>query len=112
MMSTGSIKAKQSGKHLKKDEELARQTYEAVGDIKPLGRYVVIKRCADINEDPGVKCIICFACGEMIRDLCAFAHFRSRDVFNLISFPWGPACALWSPIPPAWLKITICPGYI
>jgi len=93
MMVTGSVKAKQSGKHLKKDEELARQTYEAVGNIKPLGRYVVISRCADIKEDPGVKCIICFAGGEMIRDLFALAHFRSHDVFNLISFPWGPACA-------------------
>jgi hypothetical protein len=93
MMSTGSVKAKQSGKHLKKDEELARQTYESVGNTKTLGRHVVISRCADIKEDPGVKCIICFAGGEMIRDLCALAHFRSHGVFNLISFPWGTACA-------------------
>jgi hypothetical protein len=26
-------------------------------------------------------------------DLCALAHFSSHDVFNLISIPWGPACA-------------------
>ena len=93
MMSTGSADAKHAGKHLKRDENIAYATYWAVGDIKRLGRYVVIRRCDDIEEDPGIKCIICFACGEEIRDLCALAHFSSTDVFNLISVPWGPACA-------------------
>ncbi|MCU0637141.1 MAG: DUF169 domain-containing protein [Methanothrix sp.] len=93
LMSTGSTDAMQAGKHLKKNEDIACETYRSVGDIKPLGRYVVIRRCDEINEDPGVKCIVCFAGGEEIRDLCALAHFSSHDVFNLISFPWGPACS-------------------
>jgi hypothetical protein len=92
-MSTGSKAAKQAGKHLKESENIACETYRAVGEIKPLGRYVVIRRCDDIGEDPGVKCIICFAGGEQIRDLCALAHFGSHEVFSLISVPWGPACA-------------------
>jgi hypothetical protein len=93
LMSAGSEATKQAGKHLKENENIACETYRAVGEIKPLGRYVVMRRCDDLQEDPGVKCIICFAGGEQIRDLCALAHFSSHDVFNLISVPWGPACA-------------------
>jgi len=93
LMSTGSAAAKQVGKHLKENENIACGTYRAVGKIKPLDRYVVMRCCDDLREDPGVKCIICFAGGQQIRDLCALAHFGSHDVFNLISVPWGPACA-------------------
>jgi hypothetical protein len=93
LMSTGSAATNQAGKHLKENENIACETYQAVGEIKPLGRYVVMRRCDDIRVDPGVKCIICFARGEEIRDLCALAHFSSHDVFNAISVPWGPACA-------------------
>lgn len=93
MMSAGSADAEQAGKHLKENEDIACEAYRVVGDIKPLGRYVVIRRCADIKEDPGVRCIICFVGGEKVRDLCALAHFGSHEVFNLISVPWGPACA-------------------
>lgn len=93
LMSTGSEATKQAGKHLKENENIACETYRAVGEIRPLGRYVVMRRCDDLQEDPGVKCIICFAGSEQIRDLCALAHFSSHDVFNFISVPWGPACA-------------------
>jgi len=93
LMSTGSKAAKQAGKHLKENEKIACETYQAVGEIKPLGRYVVMSRCDDIRLDRGVKCIMCFCGGEQIRDLCALAHFSSHDVFSLISVPWGPACA-------------------
>jgi len=93
LMSTGSAAAKQAGKHLKENEDIACETYRAVGEIKPLGRYVVISRCDDLQEDPGVKCIICFAGSEQVRDLCALAHFSSHEVFDLVSVPWGPAGA-------------------
>jgi hypothetical protein len=92
-MSTGSAATKQAGKHLKENENIAYETYREVGKIKSLGRYVVMRRCDDMQEDPGVKCIICFASGEGIMELCALAHFSSHDVFDLISIPWGPACA-------------------
>jgi uncharacterized protein (DUF169 family) len=93
LMSTGTTATNQSGKNLKENENIACETYRAVGEIKPLGRYVVMRRCDDMREDPGVKCIICFAGGEQVRDLCALAHFSSHEVFNLVSVPWGPACA-------------------
>lgn len=93
LMATGSGAAKQDGKRLKENEGIACDTYRAVGEIKPLGRYVVISRCDDLPDDWCAKCIICFARAEQIRDLCALAHFSSPNVFDLISFPWGPACA-------------------
>jgi hypothetical protein len=93
LMPTESNAEKQDGKHLKENYEVACETYRAVGAIKRLGKYVVISRCDDLNDDSSVKCIICFASGEQIRDLCTLAHFSSHDVFDLISFPWGPACA-------------------
>jgi len=93
LMSAGPTATKQPGKHLKENEYVACETYRTAGEIRPLGRYVVMRPCDDMQEDPGVKCIICFTNGEQIRDLCALAHFSSHDVFNLISVPWGPACA-------------------
>jgi hypothetical protein len=93
MMSAGSGADKQDGKRLKENGEIAWETYRAVGKIKPLGRYVVICRCDDLPDDWSAKCIICFARAVQIRDLCALAHFGSHNVFDLISFPWGPACA-------------------
>jgi hypothetical protein len=93
LMSTGSKDENQAAKRLKANETMARETYEAVGGIKSLGRYVVIRRCRDMADDLRVKCIICFANGEQIRDLCALVHFGNSDVFGAISVPWGPACA-------------------
>lgn len=93
LMSTTSLEANQAPKRLKANETVARETYKAVGEIRPMGRYVVIRRCEGIADDPGVRCIICFASSEQIRDLCALAHFGSPDAINSISAPWGPACA-------------------
>ncbi|NPV62423.1 MAG: hypothetical protein HPY61_07310 [Methanotrichaceae archaeon] len=93
LMATTSPDENLAPKRLKADETVARETYDAVGDIKPMGRYVVIGRCEGMADDPGVRCIICFAGGEQIRDLCALAHFGSPDAINSISAPWGPACA-------------------
>lgn len=80
-------------KHLKKSREIARDTIESIGKITPLGRYVVMRCCSDLQNGQNVRCIICFADGEQIRDLCALAHFASNDAFDAISIPWGPSCA-------------------
>jgi hypothetical protein len=93
LMSTGSRMTDCAPKHLKENEKIALETYKAVGRITPLGKYAIMRSCDDMHEDPGVKCLVCFASGEQVRDLCALAHFGSRDVFNSISIPWGPACA-------------------
>jgi hypothetical protein len=89
LMSNGSMDENQTPKRLKANDAVARETYEAVGEIKSLGRYVVIRRCQDTATDPGVKCIICFGSGEQVRDLCALAHFGSSNTFGAISVPWG-----------------------
>ena len=80
-------------KYLKRNETVAGESYTAVGMIEPIGRYVVIESCEEIIGDPGVRSIVCFATGEQIRDLCALAHFRSNEVFGMITVPWGPTCA-------------------
>ncbi|MFZ2472863.1 MAG: hypothetical protein WAW52_13125 [Methanothrix sp.] len=57
-----------------------------------------MRRCDDLQEDPGVKCIICFAGGEQIRDLCALAHYSSHDIFELIFIgPTDPSARSWLP---------------
>lgn len=80
-------------KNLKENEIVADETFRAVGKVEPIGRWVIIRRCEDIETDPGIRSIVCFATGEQIRDLCALAHFHSNDVFGNVMAPWGPTCA-------------------
>jgi hypothetical protein len=94
LMSTGSKDTEDCApKYLKESETVAYISYQTVGEIAPLGRYVVMRSCHDMSEDPGVRCMVCFATAAQIGDLCALAHFRRCDVFDAISIPWGPACA-------------------
>lgn len=96
IISTGSDDTKGSAlksKHLKESEAVADESFRAVGRIEPIDRYLIVRCCEEIEEDPGVRSIILFATGEQVRDLCALAHFRSSDVFGMIAVPWGPACA-------------------
>ncbi len=80
-------------KRLKKSREIAQKTISSIGKVLPLGRYVVMSCCEGLQDDRGVRCIICFGSSEQIRNLCALAHYASRDVFDPISIPWGPSCA-------------------
>jgi hypothetical protein len=94
LISTGSKDMKGvAPKLLKKNEKVTCDTYNALGKIRPLGRYTIMRACDGVEEDPGVQCIVCFATGEQVRDLCALAHFRSGDAFAAVSLPWGPSCA-------------------
>ena len=96
IISTGSDDTKGSApkpKHLKECEATANESFRAVGRIEPIDRYVIMRFCEELEEDPGVRSIILFATGEQVRDLCALAHFRSSDVFGMITVPWGPTCA-------------------
>jgi hypothetical protein len=80
-------------KYLKENRDVAEKTISAMGKVTPLGRYVIMSCCSDVHEDLRVKCIVCFASSEQIRDLCALGHFGSHDAFSSISIPWGPSCA-------------------
>ncbi|MFB3763829.1 MAG: DUF169 domain-containing protein [Methanotrichaceae archaeon] len=94
IISVGSDDMKGSNpKYLKESKAVADETFSAVGKIYPIDRYVVMRRCEEIEDDTVVRSIVCFATGEQIRDLCALAHFRSNDVFGNVIVPWGPTCA-------------------
>ncbi|ABK15367.1 MULTISPECIES: DUF169 domain-containing protein [Methanothrix] len=80
-------------KALKADIATAAETFRSVGKISPIGRYVVISCCEDLHEDPGVRCIACFAEAAKIRDMCNSVHFHAREILGHISVPWGPSCA-------------------
>ncbi|HEX3014625.1 MAG TPA: DUF169 domain-containing protein, partial [Methanobacterium sp.] len=51
------------------------------------------QRCEDLDESIDVKSIICFGNGEQIRNLSSLIHFRTKNPFNAINIPFGPACA-------------------
>ena len=53
----------------------------------------------ELEEDPGVKSILCFGKGEQIRNLCSLIHFRSRDPFKSVIAPFGPSCATFVTYP-------------
>ncbi len=79
--------------YLKASPEVVKKSKEAVGTITPAGMYTVIRPCEDLDEDPGVRSIICYGNGEQIRNLCGLIHFRSTDPFGSVSAAWGPTCA-------------------
>ena len=87
------------GEHLKASPELVRKSKEALGEIKPPGAYTVIRPCADLEADPGVRAVICFGNSEQIRNLCGLIHYRSADVFGSVRAAWGPTCASWITYP-------------
>jgi len=73
--------------------DLAEKQLKSIGKITPLGRYTVIQRCDDINDqDLEAKAFICFGVSEQIRNLCSLAHFRPENTIN-IQIPWGASCA-------------------
>ncbi len=73
--------------------DLAEKRLNSIGKITPLGKYIVIRKCDDLDEqDLDVKALICFGLSEQIRNLCSLAYFRPEKGFN-IQIPWGPSCA-------------------
>lgn len=85
--------------YLKASPEIVRKSGEAVGKITPPGTYTVIRPCADLDSDPGIRSILCFGDSEQIRNLCALIHFRSTDPFSPVLAAWGPTCASWITYP-------------
>lgn len=85
--------------YLKASPEVVRKSKDAAGTITPPGTYTVVRPCADLDEDPGVRSILCFGDGEQIRNLCGLIHFRTTDPFNAIRAAWGPTCSSWISYP-------------
>jgi hypothetical protein len=79
---------------LRATPELFEENRKRIGKITPLGRYVIIRPCADITDgDPGVVSLLCFGTAEQIRNLVSLVHFQSQDPFGETLFPQGAACA-------------------
>ncbi|MHA1986125.1 MAG: DUF169 domain-containing protein [Promethearchaeota archaeon] len=73
--------------------DLAEKQLKSIGEIIPLGKYIVIQRSDEVvDKDLNVKAFLCFGESEQIRNLCSLAHFRPEKAIN-IQIPWGPSCA-------------------
>lgn len=88
-----------AAEYLKASPGLFRQSREASGAITPPGAYTVIRRCADLDADPGIRSVLCFGNAEQIRNICALIHFGSADPFGPVRAAWGPTCASWITYP-------------
>jgi hypothetical protein len=99
-VSTGSEKFRGGeAEYLKASPEHVEEFLESIGEIKQLGKYLVIQRCKDIKDNVDVKSILCFGNGEQIRNLSSLIHFRTKNPFNAINMPFGPACATFVTYP-------------
>lgn len=85
--------------YLKASPPIVDEFIESIGDITPLGKNIVIERYNEIKEDVDVKSILCFGKGEQIRNLASLIHFRTKNPFNAINMPFGPACATFITYP-------------
>jgi hypothetical protein len=99
-VSTGSKEVRGgAAEFLKATPENVEQTLNAVGTIRPLGKYLVMQACAGLKEDPGVAAFLCFGNSEQIRNLCALIYFSRINPFSAVLTPWGPACATFITYP-------------
>lgn len=88
-----------AAEHLKATPEHFEKSFRALGKITPPGKYIIIIRCSDVQEDPGVRSILCFGGGEQVRNLAALAHFTEVERFTAALVPWGPSCATFITYP-------------
>jgi len=83
-----------AAEHLKRTPELVRLSRSAVGEIRPPGRFIVMRRAEEVrDEHGGVRSFICFGMAEQVRNLVALHHFGSSDSFSSALMPWGATCA-------------------
>lgn len=86
--------------NLKADPGLVDASRLAVGEIRPIWEYLVVRPAenypADAHEP---RSMLLFAHAEPARVLCALAHFGTSDVFGAVLVPWGAACATFVTYP-------------
>lgn len=99
-VSTGNEKFRGGeAEYLKASPQLVERFLESVGKITNPGKYIVIEKSKDINEDIDAKSFLCFGNGEKIRNLSSLIHFRRKNPFDAIKMPFGPACATFVTYP-------------
>ncbi|KKM58359.1 hypothetical protein LCGC14_1549520, partial [marine sediment metagenome] len=73
--------------------DLAEKQLKSIGKITSLGRYTIIQKCDEIDDQNlEAKAFICFGVSEQIRNLCSLAHFRPENAVNIQNL-WGASCA-------------------
>jgi len=83
-----------AAEYLKSSPEVVERTIQAVGEVTPPGRYLVVQACDALPEiNPGLRSICCFGTAEQIRNLVALVHFDRTDPFSPVIVLWGSACA-------------------
>jgi hypothetical protein len=79
---------------LKASPEIVDASRLAVGEIRPIWEYLVVRPTENYPADaPEPRSMLLFAQAEPARVLCALAHFGTADVFGAALVPWGAACA-------------------
>jgi hypothetical protein len=80
--------------NLKAAPELVDESRFAVGEIRPIWNYLVVRPTEGYPADaPEPRSILLIAQAEPARVLCALTHFGTADVFGAALAPWGAACA-------------------
>ena len=99
-VSTGNEKFRGGeAEYLKASPQLVEGFLESIGKIKTPGRYIVIEKSEEIEEDIDVRSFLCFGNGEQIRNLSSLIHFGTKNPFNAINVPFGPSCATFVTYP-------------
>lgn len=82
-----------AAEYLKASPEMVEEASRMAGKITPIGNNVVIRPCAEMEEDAEATSVMCFGTAEQIRNICALDHFSTTNVFGAIVIPWGSACS-------------------
>jgi hypothetical protein len=91
-----------AAEYLKADPELVEQCRQAAGEVRPPGRYLVVRACETLpDEMPPVRSLCFFGNAEQVRNMAALVHFDRDDPFSPVIVPWGPACATMVTYPAA-----------
>lgn len=85
--------------YLKESPETVEGFLESIGEITPPGKYLVIGKSEDLKDNTDVRSFLCFGNGEQIRNLANLIHFRTKNPFNAINMPFGPACSTFITYP-------------
>jgi hypothetical protein len=85
---------------LKSGPERVEACFKAMGNVTPLGKYLIVSACDVLPvKNPGVRSICCFGTAEQIRNMAALVHFDRDDPFSPVIVPWGPSCATFISYP-------------
>lgn len=99
-VSTGNKKFRDGeAEFLKSSPEIYDQWHEFLGEITPPGKYLLISKFSDLEEEADIKSVVCFGKGEDIRNLSSLIHFRTVNPFNAVSMAMGPSCATFVTYP-------------